>query len=288
MSVPAVFDYHPVQSVDEAIALLQLYGDEAKILAGGHSLLPAMKLRLTQPEHLIDIGPIPNLAYIRKEKDAIVLGTLTRYKQIEQSEILHKYYPILPEGTALIGDQQVRNRGTIGGSVAHSDPAGDMPGIVLALKAQLVVQGANGTRTIAADDFFVDTFLTALEQDEIVTAIRLPLPAPHTGSAYAKISNKASHYAIAGCAAVLTINKKGLCTSASIAITGASTRIIRASEVEAALISKKLDDATITSASSHAVANADLISDIHGSAEYRQQMAAVITRRVIMHALERA
>ncbi len=288
MSVPAAFDYHVAQSIDEAITLLQQYGDEAKILAGGHSLIPAMKLRLSQPEHLIDIGKITSLAYINEEKDTLAIGALTSYKQIEQSAFLKQHFPLLPEGTSLIGDQQVRNRGTIGGSIAHSDPAADLPGIILALRASLVVQGPTGKRTIPADDFFVDTFTTALEPDEILIEIRLPLPVARIYTAYEKLANKASHYAIAGCAAVITLDDNSICSAASIAITGAATYILRANAVETALLGKKLDQATIAEASSHAAEGADIVADIHGSEDYRRQMTAVVTRRAITRALERA
>ena len=287
MSVPAAFDYHPAQSIDEAIALLQQYGDEAKILAGGHSLIPAMKLRLAQPEHLIDIGKITSLAYIRKEQDILAIGTLTSYTQIEQSELLHRYFPILPEGTSMIGDQQVRNRGTIGGSIVHSDPAADLPGIILALKAIVVVQGPAGTRTIPIDDFIVDTFTTALEPDELLIELRLPLPTAQTYSAYEKLANKASHYAIAGCAAVITLDENNICSAASIAITGAATSTLRAHAVEEALQGKILDENMIAEASNHAADGANIVADIHGSATYRRQMTAVVTRRAILHALER-
>jgi aerobic carbon-monoxide dehydrogenase medium subunit len=287
MSVPAAFDYHPAQSVDEAIALLQQYGDEAKILAGGHSLIPAMKLRLSQPEHLIDIGKITGLAYINEEQDVLTIGTLTSYRQIEQSEILQRYFPILPEGTSMIGDQQVRNRGTVGGSIVHSDPAADLPAIILALKATLVVQGPAGTRTIPIDDFIVDTFTTSLEPAEILIELRVPLPAAHTYSAYEKLANKASHYAIAGCAAVITLDEKNICLAASIAITGSTTYTLRARAVEDALLGKTLDETTIAEASSHAADGANIVADIHGSETYRRQMTAVVTRRAIMHALER-
>ncbi|GER86026.1 carbon monoxide dehydrogenase [Dictyobacter vulcani] len=287
MSVPAAFDYHPATSVDEAIALLQQYGDEAKLLAGGHSLIPAMKLRLSQPEHLIDIGKISSLSYIREEQDHIVIGGLTTYVQIEQSDLLRKHFPLLPEATSMVGDQQVRNRGTIGGSIAHSDPAADLPGVVLALKAEIVVQGPQGKRTIPADDFFVDTFTTALAPDEILIEFRLPKATGSTGSAYDKLANKASHYAIAGCAAVITRGQDGSCSAASIAITGATVRTIRARAVENALVGKQLSETVIAEAVSHATDGEDMIVDIHGSEEYRRKMAAVVARRAIMRALER-
>jgi len=288
MSVPAVFDYHPAKTVDEAIALLQQYGDEAKILAGGHSLIPSMKLRLSQPEHLIDIGKITGLSYIREEQDKIAIGATTTYAQIERSDLLRQNFFLLADAASVIGDQQVRNRGTIGGSIAHSDPAADMPGIVLALKGEVLVQGPKGQRTISADDFFVDTFTTALQPDEVLIEIRFAKLPAHSGTNYEKLENKASHYAVAGCAAVITLDHDGTCIAASITITGAAVRTTRASTVESALIGKKLDAATIADAASHAADGVELISDIHGSTEYRRQMTTVMARRAIAAAIERA
>jgi aerobic carbon-monoxide dehydrogenase medium subunit len=287
MSVPAAFDYHPATSVDEAIALLQQYGDDAKLLAGGHSLLPTMKLRLSQPAHLIDLGKISGLSYIRDAGDAVAVGAMTRYVDIERSDVIKRNFALLPEGIDLIGDQQVRNRGTIGGSIAHSDPAADTPGMVLALKATIVAKGPNGERTIKADDFFMDLMQTALQPNEVITEIRFPKPAAHTGSAYTKLANRASHYAVVGCAAVVTLGGDGTCTSASVVITGASVKAERAGSVEAALVGKKLDEATIAAAASHAADGMELVSDIHGSKEYRGQMTAVLARRAITAALSR-
>jgi carbon-monoxide dehydrogenase medium subunit len=287
MSVPAVFDYHPAKTVEEAIALLQQYGDDAKVLAGGHSLIPAMKLRLSQPGHLVDIGRVDGLSYVREEGNAIVVGALTTYATMARSELLARDFAIIPEAIDLIADQQVRNRGTIGGSISHADPAGDLPAVILALKAEIVAQGPNGTRTIPIDDFLIGTFTTALEPTEIVTAIRFPIPPAHTGSAYEKLANRASHYAVVGCAAVVTLGGDGTCTSASVAITGAATEIMRASGVESALVGKKLDEATIAEAAAHAPEGLEFISDIHGSETYRRQMSSVITRRAIARALER-
>jgi aerobic carbon-monoxide dehydrogenase medium subunit len=287
MSLPAAFDYHPAKTVDEAIALLQQYGDDAKLLAGGHSLLPTMKLRLAQPAHLVDIGKIGGLSYIREESGAVAVGAMTTYTTIEQSAILSRHYALLPEGTSVIGDPQVRNRGTIGGSIAHSDPAADMPGIVQALKADILVQGPNGVRTIKADDFFKGMFETALQPDEIITEIRFAIPPARTGSTYMKLENKASHYAVAGCAAVVTLDGDGTCSSASVVITGASEKATRANAVEAALVGKKLDEATVAAAAAHAADGLALLGDIHGSREYRAQMSAVMARRAILRAAER-
>ena len=285
--VPAAFDYHVASSVDEAIALMQQYGDDAKFLAGGHSLLPTMKLRLAQPGHLIDLGRIQGLSYIREEDGAVAVGAMTTYVTLLHSDVIRRYIPMLAEGIDLIGDQQVRNRGTIGGSVAHSDPAADLPGMVLALKADILAQGAGGVRTIHADDFFQDLFQTALEQGEVVTEIRFAKPAAHTGGAYEKLANRASHYAVVGCAAVVTVDN-GVCTAASVVITGASVKPTRASAVEAALVGKTLDEATIAAAASHAADGLEVVSDIHGSKEYRTEMTKVLAKRAITRAMERA
>jgi len=288
MSIPAAFDYHVARTVDEAVALLEQNGDEAKLLAGGHSLLPTMKLRMAQPAHLIDLGRIADLSYIREEPGYIALGALTTYSKIERSEVLHHHFTLLPEGTTLIGDQQVRNRGTIGGSVAHSDPAADMPGLVLALKAVIVAQGSNGRREIPADDFFLDLFTTALEPHEVITEIRLPYLPAHSGSAYEKLANRASHYAVTGSAAVVTLTADGTIAAASVAITGASVKPTRASSVEAALLGKTPDEATIAAAASLAADGLELVEDIHGSKAYRAQMTTVITRRALTRAIARA
>jgi aerobic carbon-monoxide dehydrogenase medium subunit len=284
MSIPAAFDYHIAKTVDEAIALLQQYGDEAKLLAGGHSLLPTMKLRLAQPGHLIDLGRIDGLSYIREESDYIAIGALTTYNKIEGSALLHRHFALLPQGTAQIGDPQVRNRGTLGGSVAHADPAADMPGIVLALKATIITCGSNGTREIAADDFFQDLFATALEPSEVITEIRIPVLSAHSGSAYEKLANRASHYAVAGCATVLTVNAEDTCISASVAITGASVKPTRATAVENALTGKILDETTLAIAASHAADGLELVEDIHGSKAYRAQMVGVMVKRALIRA----
>jgi len=286
--IPAAFDYHVAQSVDEAIALMKQYGDDAKFLAGGHSLLPTMKLRLAQPAHLIDLGRIQGLSYIREVGDTITVGALTTYVTLQRSDVIAQNFALLPEGIALIGDQQVRNRGTIGGSVAHSDPAADTPGMVLALKGTIVARGPDGVRTISADNFFKDLFETDLRPGEVITEIRFARPAAHTGSAYEKLANKASHYAVVGCAAVITLDGNGVCTAASVVITGASVKPTRASAVEAALVGKKLDEATIAEAASHAAEGLEVVSDIHGSKAYRAQMATVMAKRAITRAVERA
>ena len=286
--IPAAFDYRPARSVDEAIALLQQYGDEAKILAGGQSLIPTLKLRLAQPGVLVELGRIPGLSYIREENGAVAIGAMTTYTTLGRSDLLRQHFAIILDALAVLADRQVRNRGTLGGSMAHADPAADLTAVALALKGTIVAQGPSGTRTIAADDFFVDTFATALQPGEIITEIRLPLLPAHTGSAYLKLENKASHYAIVGSAAVIMLDADSTCSSASIAITGASTKPTRAKAVEAALVGKKLDETTLTEAASHAVDGLELVGDIHGSQAYRGQMCTVMTRRAILKAVERA
>jgi aerobic carbon-monoxide dehydrogenase medium subunit len=286
--IPAAFDYHVAHSVDEAVALMKQYGDDAKFLAGGHSLLPTMKLRLAQPSHLIDLARIQGLSYIREVGDTITVGAMTTYATLQRSDVIAHNFALLPEGIAEIGDQQVRNRGTIGGSIAHSDPAADTPGMVLALKATIVTRGPDGARTISADNFFKDLFETDLKAGEVITEIRFARPAAHTGSAYEKLANKASHYAVVGCAAVVTLDASGTCTAASVVITGASVKAARASSVEAALVGKKLDGATIAAAASHAADSLEMVSDIHGSKAYRAQMATVMAKRAIARAAERA
>ncbi len=286
--IPAEFEYHVAQSVDDAIALMQQHGNDAKFLAGGHSLLPTMKLRMAQPTHLIDLGRITGLSYIREVGDTVTVGAMTTYVTLQRSDIIAQNFALLPEGISEIGDQQVRNRGTIGGSVAHSDPAADTPGMVLALRATIVTRGPDGARTISADNFFKDLFETDLKPGEVITEIRFAKPAPRTGSAYEKLANKASHYAVVGCAAVITQDGSGVCTAASVVITGASVKPTRASAVEAALVGKKLDAATIAEAASHAAHGLEMVADIHGSKEYRAQMATVMPKRAITRAAERA
>jgi carbon-monoxide dehydrogenase medium subunit len=288
MSLPAAFDYHPAKTVDEALALLQQYGDDAKLLAGGHSLLPTMKLRLAQPAHIVDLGKISGLTYIREDNGTVAVGAMTTYTTLARSEALGRHFALLPEGIAVLGDPQVRNRGTIGGSIAHADPAADMPGIVLALKADILAQSSSGVRTVKADDFFTGLFETALQPGEIITEIRFAVPPSRTGSAYTKLENKASHYAVAGCAAVVTLGADGNCSAVSVVTTGSSVKATRAGAVETELVGKPLDEATVAAAAQHAADGLELIEDIHGSKAYRAQMTVVMARRAILRAAQRA
>ena len=281
------FDYVRAQTLDEALTLLA-QNEDAKILAGGHSLIPAMKLRLATPPLLIDIGRIRDLSYIREVGDQIQIGAMTSHYQIESSELLKQICPLLPECAGHIGDVQVRNKGTIGGSVAHSDPAGDWPAAVIALNAELVVAGKNGERTINADDFFVDLMTTALEPGEILREIRVNKPSGRTGQAYVKMHHPASGFAVVGVAASVTLDEHGACQRASIGITGVSAKAYRASAVESALIGNKIDETTGASAAAQAALGVDINGDLFASEEYRRHLATVYTKRALGLSASRA
>ncbi|HYX28361.1 MAG TPA: xanthine dehydrogenase family protein subunit M [Pyrinomonadaceae bacterium] len=282
--IPAQFDYQRAKTLDEALNLLA-QNEDAKILAGGHSLIPALKLRLMQPPLLIDIARIQELSYIREENGEIRIGAATTHYQIESSDLLKNICPLLPDCASHIGDVQVRNKGTIGGSVAHADPAGDWPAAMLALDAEMIVVSKNGERGIKADDFFVDLLTTALEAGEILREIRIPKPSG-TAQAYVKMPHPASGFAVVGVAANLSMNGNGECQSASIGITGVSSKAYRPSRVEAALAGAILNDETIASASAHAADEIDCNGDLFTSADYRRHLATVYTRRAIEAAMK--
>src|SRR5229473_1540847 len=233
--IPAQFDYEAPATLNEAIALLAARSDEAKILAGGHSLIPAMKLRLAQPQLLIDIGRIKDLSYIREESGQIRIGAMTTHYEIESSERLKQICPLLPECAGSIGDVQVRNCGTIGGSLAHSDPAGDWPAAIIALRGELVAVGTNGERVIKADDFFVNLLTTALEPGEILREIRITTPQGRFGQAYQKVHHPASGFAVVGVAVSLNLGSDGSCELAGVGVTGLASKAYRARAVEIAL-----------------------------------------------------
>jgi carbon-monoxide dehydrogenase medium subunit len=286
--IPTQFDYVTPSSLDEAISLLAEHQDDAKILAGGHSLIPAMKLRLAQPAMLIDIGRIKDLAYITEDDRQIRIGATTTHYQMESSARLQEICPLLPECAAAIGDVQVRNKGTIGGSLAHADPAADWPAAILALNAEIVAVGAQGERTIKAEDFFVDMLTTALEPNEILREIRIPIPQTRTGQAYMKVAQPASGFAVVGVAVSLTQGDDGRCREAAVGITGVAAKAYRANGVENALAGIALDEQAIASASSHAADGVDANADLYASADYRRHLAQVYTRRAIQAAAQRA
>lgn len=286
--IPAQFEYQAPTTIDEALTLLAANPDDAKVLAGGHSLIPAMKLRLAQPAMLVDIGRIKDLSYIREDGNEILIGAMTTHYQLESSTLLKKICPLLPECASHIGDVQVRNKGTIGGSVAHSDPAGDWPAAILALGAEMVAVGKKGERVIKADDFFVDLLTTALEGGEILREIRVTKSAGRFGHAYQKIRHPASGFAVVGVAVALRLGSDGTCESATIGITGVASKAYRAASVEQALQGKELNDENIAEAASHAADGVDSNSDLYASEEYRRHLAGVYTRRAIQAAAARA
>jgi carbon-monoxide dehydrogenase medium subunit len=283
--IPAAFDYVAPATLGEAVGLLMQHQNDAKILAGGHSLIPAMKLRLAQPALLIDIGRIKDLAYINEDGGQIRIGAMTTHYEIESSARLKEICPLLPECAASIGDVQVRNKGTIGGSLAHADPSADWPAAILALDAEMIAVSAQGERTIRAADFFVDMLTSALEQNEILREIRIAQPKGRTGQAYVKVAQPASGFAVVGVAVSLTRGEDGRCQSASVGITGVSAKAYRAGGVENVLKGSTLDEQAIAAAAAHAADNVDANADLYASAEYRRHLAQVHTRRAIQQAI---
>jgi carbon-monoxide dehydrogenase medium subunit len=299
--IPASFDYIAAKSLDEAISLLGKHKD-AKILAGGHSLLPAMKLRLMQPKVLIDLGRIRDLSYIKEEGGQIRIGAMTTHFQIETSDVLRRSCPLLPETASHLGDMQVRNKGTIGGSLAHSDPAADWPAAILALDAEIIAASAKGDRVVKATDFFIEMLTTSLQPGEILREIRIPASKGKPGApdarefgaagwkaaqAYMKVRHPASGFAVVGVAVNLSMDG-GKCQSAAIGITGVSPKAYRASKVESALKGNTLDAKTLSAAAAHAADGVDVNSDLYASVEYRKQLATVYTRRALETAIGRA
>ena len=281
---PAQFDYHSPASVQEAISLLGRLKDDAKVLAGGHSLLPMMKLRLAQPKHLIDLRKVPGLSGIKEDGGAIAIGALTTHYAVESSSLLKQKCPLLSEAAGTIGDPQVRNMGTIGGSLAHADPAADYPAAVIALGAELVAEGPKGKRTIKVDDFFKGLLTTALQPNEILIEIRIPSWPAGTGMAYMKFPHPASRFAVVGVAALVTADGKKV----GVGITGAGTKATRARGVEAALAGKTLDAATLKAAAEKAADGVDVQADLQGSVEYKTHILKVYCRRALEAALSRA
>jgi aerobic carbon-monoxide dehydrogenase medium subunit len=284
---PASFEYHRASSTQEALALLKRYGEDAKLLAGGHSLVPMMKLRLAQPAHLIDLGPVRELAGIREEGGKIVIGGLATHSEVESSALVRSKLGLLAECAAVIGDVQVRNRGTIGGSLAHADPAADYPAAVLALDAEIGLENSSGARTVKAHDFFLDLMTTAVSAGEILTRVSFaPVPAG-AGFAYLKHRQPASGFALVGIAALVRLASNGTCEHVRVGITGLGPKPFRAAAVEAALTGRAPAQA-LAAAAAHAADGIDPLADLHASAEFRAELARVYTHRALQAALARA
>jgi aerobic carbon-monoxide dehydrogenase medium subunit len=285
---PASFGYVPAHSVEEALQLLTQQGEDAKLLAGGHSLIPAMKLRLASPRTLIDLGTIPGLRGVRIDGDTMAIGALTVHADVASTDLVQKRLPGLAEAASVIGDLQVRNRGTIGGSVAHADPAADLPVILTALDASFVLRSMSGRRAVAADDFFTDFYTTAMTGHELLTEIRVPLPNAGSGTAYVKLPHPASGYVVVSAGVLITRQASGSCAAARVALGGVGSGPIRARATEAGLQGKSLTPAVIAAAAARAAEDADPAEDTYASAEYKRHVATVYTRRAIEAAAARA
>jgi carbon-monoxide dehydrogenase medium subunit len=284
--IPPAFDYHAPRSVGEALQLLGSLGGDAKLLAGGHSLLPMMKLRFAQPGHLIDLNRIPELRGICRDGDTVVIGAMTVENALIASPLLREAVPLLPEAARLIADPQVRNRGTIGGDIAHGDPANDHPALALACDAVFTLQGPGGRRTVKAGDFFQGTYMTALAEDEILVDIRVPAFARGTGWAYEKLKRKTGDWATAAAAVVLRLDG-GRVAHARIALTNLAPMAIRATAAEAALLGQPLNDAAVAAAANAAMAACDPAADLRGSVDYKRAMAGQMVQRAIRAAAAR-
>ena len=284
--IPPAFDYHAPRSVADAIKLLGDLGSDAKLLAGGHSLLPMMKLRFAQPAHLIDLNRIDALRGIREDGGTVVIGAMTVENELIASSVLAAKVPLLAEAAKQIADPQVRNRGTIGGDIAHGDPGNDHPAIAIALDATFVLQGPKGTRQVAAGGFFHGTYMTEMAEDEILTEIRVPAFAPKTGYAYEKLKRKTGDWATAAAAVVLRIDG-GKVSHVRIALTNVAPTALRAADAEAALLGKALSDTTIADAAAKAMAICDPAEDLRGDREYKTAMAGQMVKRAIAKAAAR-
>ena len=285
--IPEAFEYHRPASVDEALSLLGEHGDDARLLAGGHSLLPAMKLRLSAPGHLIDVGQIDELQQISTAGDDVVIGAGATHHDIESSDVVNEKAPLLAQAAASIGDVQVRNMGTIGGSLAHADPAADYPAAVLAANARVRVRGPGGEREIAASFFFVELYMTSLAPDEIILDVRVPSQGAGTGSSYAKFPHPASRFAVCGCAASVTKNG-GSCSDVRVGFTGIANAAFRDLGVEEAMNGSSGDSEAISAAAANAAAGVELLSDSFAGEEYRRHLASVLAMKALGEAVRAA
>jgi aerobic carbon-monoxide dehydrogenase medium subunit len=285
--IPREFDYHAPKTIPDALNLLKQFGDEAKLLAGGHSLLPMMKLRFAQPGHLIDLGKIPDLRGIREDGSTIRIGAMTTENELIWSKLLQAKCPLLVEGARLISDPQVRYKGTIGGDISHGDPGNDHPAMMLALGASFVLRSAAGERAVPADGFFVGTYATLMKSDELLTEIRIPIPTAGTGYCYAKLKRKVGDFATAAAAVTLRMNGESVAQIA-IALTNVAPTPLKARAAEDLLRGKALTDASVAAAADLAMSVCDPVPDQRGDAEYKKAMAGEMTQRALRTARSRA
>jgi aerobic carbon-monoxide dehydrogenase medium subunit len=285
--IPPAFEYLRPKTIPEAIGFLQQYGDDAKILSGGQSLIPMMKFRLARPGYLIDINRISGLSYIREDGGYLKIGGLTREADLEHSPLIRSKYPIILDTARVIADPQVRNLATLAGNLAHGDPANDHPATMLALGAQVVAIGPQGERVLPIETFFVTLFTTELQHDEIVSEVRIPVPPPHSGGAYLKLERKVGDFATAGVAAQVTLDAAGVCQRVGIGLTNVGATPIKARKAEEFLHGKKLDETTIAGAAQLASDAAEPSSDLRGPAEYKKGLVKVLAKRALARAYER-
>ena len=291
--IPGSFDYHKPETLEDAVGLLNELGDDAKVLAGGHSLIPLMKLRLAEPTHLVDINGLEGLDYIKEEGGYLKIGAMVTEAQLEESDLIAEKYPILKDTSKVIADPLVRNKATVGGNIAHGDPANDHPATMMAMNAEVVVKGpsapmTDGVRTVAIDDFFVGPLMTALSHNEILMEIRIPEPDGMCGAAYLKLERKVGDYAIAGVAVSLVVDGEGNCSNAGIALTNVGPTPVRASQAQEALIGKPLDENNIAEAAQLAADAAQPVGDHRGSEEFKRAIVKTMTTRAIDKAKTRA
>jgi carbon-monoxide dehydrogenase medium subunit len=285
--IPPSFEYHRPSTVEEAVGLLSSLGSEAKILAGGHSLLPMMKLRFAEPEHLVDINRIPELKGVRVIGDDIVIGAMTSENAVIADPVLNEKVPLLPEAAKLIADPQVRNRGTIGGDIAHGDPANDHPALALACDAVMTIAGPSGTRKVPASEFFLGTYWTALEESDILTEITVKAFPRGAGYAYKKLKRKTGDWATAACAVVVALNGNTI-SHIRITLTNLGPTALRAHDAEAVLMGHQVTDELIRQAAAKAMEICDPAEDLRGDAEYKTAMAGQMVQRAINEALAKA
>jgi len=286
--IPASFNYSTPSTINEALNLLEELGDEAKILAGGHSLIPMMKLRFAEPEHLIDLNNIPGMAYTNFENGHLKIGAMTRETELEENEEVGNHFPIFKDTAKLIADPQVRNFGTIGGNIAHGDAANDHPAVMIALNAEVEITGKDGKRTVGIDDFFYGFYATAVQENEILTEIRIPVMDGKVGNAYHKNERKVGDYATGGVAVQLALDNDGVCTYAGIGLTNVNPTPLRARRSEEALTGTKVNSEAVANAALYASEDCNPSADLRGDEDYKRRIIQVLTKRMIHKALERA
>lgn len=285
---PAAFEYDDPRTVDETLALLARHGDECKILAGGQSLVPLMNFRLARPGRLIDINGVDSLGHIKVDNGRLLLGAMARHAQVERSNDIAARWPLLHEAIGWVGHAQIRNRGTVGGSVAHADPAAELPAAFAALDARFHVLSRRGPRVLRWDELFVSEFTTALAPDELLTAVEVPVQDPSTGTAIVEFARRHGDFALGGAAVTINLARDGTCTAVAIALLSAGPRPVRAEAAERALTGARVDEAAIQQAAAEAVTGLRPTGDLHGSSEYRIKLLRVMTERALTKAVQRA